>query len=147
MRLWLLFAFSSSSCWAFAGCGGSHDLPLVPVSGTVTFEGGPAPAPGTLSFSQSPGSGVPGLPSRPGRASFDADGKFAVTTFQEGDGLLPGTYRVTIVCLDGEPGGARPREMITFIPLDYRPDDLVIEEGQDSVVVNYDVPLNPKKKK
>jgi hypothetical protein len=37
--------------------------------------------------------------------------------------------------------------MITFIPLDYRPDDLVIEEGQDSVVVNYDVPLNPKKKK
>jgi hypothetical protein len=123
------------------GCGGS-DLPLVPVKGQVTFAGGPCPAPGRISFSPAAGSGAV---SRPAWAKFDTDGKYAATSFREGDGLLPGHYRISISCYIGIPDPRNPNSAddINLVPSDYRPDDLVVEEGQKAIEVNYDVP--PKK--
>jgi hypothetical protein len=133
----LLFAICG-----LAGCGGS-DLPLVPVSGTVTFNGGPAPMAGHMVFNQVSGSGIEGLPRRPGRARFGTDGRYGATTFRDGDGLLPGRYRVVIICVDGEPGPGRPFDQISFIPSGWEPAELVVEPNSDSIIANFDVP--PKK--
>ena len=129
-----------------SGCSGGSDLPLVSVSGRVTFDGGPPPQVGTVSFAPVPGTGREGLPIRPATASFDTDGSFVAASFRKGDGLLPGKYQVTIVCLAGDPGygPGQSHAELSFVPLDYRPGELVVEEGSGPIVVNYDVP--PKKK-
>jgi hypothetical protein len=87
-----------------------------------------------------------GLPAKPGTAQFDTDGKFVVTSFSEGDGLLPGTYGVSISCIkDYQNLGANPDAVAVrdYVPEGFRPDDLVVKEGQEPIEVNYDVP--PKK--
>jgi len=126
-----------------AGCGGSG-RPLVPVSGQITFNGGPCPKAGAISFVPNAGSDASGTPARVGQARFGTDGRFVVTSFQEGDGLLPGKYRVNIECVNGVPSPSTPWESISYVPADYQPDDLVVEEGKGALKVTYDVP--PKKK-
>ena len=84
-----------------AGCGGSQEFPLVPVSGTVTFAGGPCPKPGSIVFG--PKAVDEGLPQRAGSASFQEDGHFEVTSFKAGDGLVPGTYVVKVTCWEKPP--------------------------------------------
>jgi hypothetical protein len=128
---------------ALVGCGGS-ELPLVPVSGRITFNGGPCPKGGSILFVPGAGAGKEGLPNRPGRATFDVDGKFVATSYQEGDGLLPGRYQVNVECVNGVPGPTTPWDSISYVPANYHPDELVVEEGQDAIVLKYDVP--PKKK-
>lgn len=137
---WLLLG--GLAVGTLAGCGG-NDLPLVPVSGTVTFDGGPCPAVGNVNFT--PIEVAPGLPKRPGSGRFREDGKFVVTSFKEGDGLLPGRYRVAITCFSGLPDRSSPDPFgaVSYVPDDYRPVELVVEEGDDPITVNYDVP--PKK--
>ena len=130
-------------CGGLSGCGSGSgsDLPLVPVSGRVTFEGGPPPAGGKVTFVQVSGSGLAGMPNRPAQAGFGTDGYFAATSFEKGDGLLPGRYIATVICMDGEPTDTRPFEKITYVPLDYKAEELVVEEGQNAIEVNYNVPL------
>jgi hypothetical protein len=128
-----------ATCWAVVGCG-SSDMPLVPVTGQVTFAGGPCPAPGRISFSPAAGASTS---ARPAWAKFDTDGQYAATSFTEGDGLLPGRYHVTITCYNGLPDPRNPDSVndINLVPKDFRPDELVVEEGQGPIQVNYDVPL------
>lgn len=144
MKVGFLFAWLAAAAVLSVGCSGSG-LPLVPVSGKVTFNGGPCPKAGTIAFIPASDAGVPGLPHRAGRATYDVDGKFTVTSFKEGDGLLPGRYRVDVECVNGIPSATTPWEQISFVPTDYKPPELVVEEGQSAIEVNYDVP--PKKKK
>jgi hypothetical protein len=130
-----------------AGCGSGHGLPLVPVSGQITFQGGPPPAQGSITFVQTGDSGIEGLPKRPGRAAFGTDGKYQATTFEEGDGLLPGTYEVNIMCLDPAAQSGQPFDDVSYVPADYRAEQIVVDKDSGSIEKNYDVPLNPKKKK
>jgi hypothetical protein len=123
------------------GCGGSG-LPLTKVTGRVTFNGGPPPAEGLITFAIVPGTGAEGLPYRPGNAPFGKDGEFEVTSFAQGDGLLPGTYNVKITCLSGPPS-AGPLEKLSYVPLDWVPEQLVIKGDEEPLAVEYDVP--PKK--
>jgi hypothetical protein len=146
MKRVIATAVLAAFCSLPLGCGSGHGLPLVPVSGQVTFEGGPPPIEGSISFVKVADAGVTGLPNRPGRAPFGNDGKFEATTFQEGDGLLPGRYQVTITCVDGEAKPGQPFEEVSFVPPDYRAEELVVEADSDAITKNYDVPLNPKKK-
>jgi len=147
MKQWVLCVVLATVCGMFVGCGSGSSLPLVPVSGVVTFSGGPPPKEGLVVFSQLPGSGVKGLPNRPGRATFGADGKFVATTFQPGDGLLPGKYQVRVECVDGVPEVNIPWDAISFVPSTYQPPELVVEEGKGPIEVSYDVPPNPNKRK
>lgn len=133
-------AFLLTACLPMWGCGSSHDLPLVPVSGRVTFDGGPCPGDGSITFSQISDSGNSAHPSRPGRARFQADGQFEVTSFAPGDGLLPGRYRVRITCIRGVPPLGQPIEDYSFVPSNYQPNELVVEEGQSAIYIEYDVP-------
>jgi hypothetical protein len=98
-----------------AGCG--PDRPVtVEVTGKVTLDGKPFDKPGTLYFT--PIEPAAGLPSRPGRADFGADGLFTARTFQEGDGLIPGRYGVAVDCWDSYPTPENPHPK-SYVPKKY----------------------------
>jgi hypothetical protein len=102
------------------GCGRSEPG-LVPVRGKVTLDGGTWPRQGFLTFT--PEDGRPGAPNRPGSARFDSDGSFAVTSFEERDGLFPGTYHVSVECWETEPSMASngmPIEGKSVVPKKYQ---------------------------
>jgi hypothetical protein len=128
-----------------SGCGRGNGLPMVPVSGQVTFAGGPCPAPGTVNFS--PVAPEPGLPRRPASGTFQSDGRFVATSFSEGDGLVPGTYRISISCDSGlpNPWSKDPWGDVSYVPKGFQPPELVVAVDSDAVELAYDVP--PKKKK
>jgi hypothetical protein len=127
--------------WAFiaalaaAGCGGA-DKPLVPVEGRVTYAGGEWPMAGYITFTplESPGA----TPARPGSGRFLPDGKFVVGSYKPGDGLMPGRYTISVSCFDLNT--TKPRDEAEFVPKDFRPEELVIEKGQEAVELNFDVP-------
>lgn len=75
-----------------AGCGESPPLTpvgaTVPTRGKITFKGAPLTQ-GTIRF-------APSDAGRDGTATIQPDGTFVATTFQEGDGLLRGSYKVAV---------------------------------------------------
>lgn len=120
-----------------AGC--THSGPeTIKVRGHVTFDGGPCPAAGTVYFV--PVDVSSNSPCRPASGNFDVNGKFTVTSFRPGDGLLPGKYKVRIECwkqlpdADGLPG-------VSYVGDDYEAPGLVVEPGsREPVKVICDVP-------
>jgi hypothetical protein len=111
------------------------------VGGRVTFDGGPCPAPGNVTFT--PIVVEAGLPRRPASGSFQTDGEFTVTSFNEGDGLVPGRYRVTVTCFSGLPDPTSPDPWgdVSYVPKNYKPPELLVESASDPIEVSYDVPL------
>lgn len=85
---------------ALSGCGGSV-AKTVPVKGVVTLAGGAWPAPATIQFT--PLSAADGFPLRPASGNVQLDGTFKVTSFEPGDGLLPGKYEVSVECWKSQP--------------------------------------------
>lgn len=136
--------FASLAVLLIAGCGDSR-YPMTEITGKVTFNGSPPPKPGRMAFQLVPGSGSGELPYRPGSAAFGADGEFQVTTFKKGDGLMPGTYEVRVICLDGLPGQTKSYDDVSLVPADWKPDNLVVTGEESSMTVDFDVP--PKKSK
>jgi hypothetical protein len=123
-----------------AGCGGSYEG-LVPVSGTVTFDGSPPPAAGFVSFI--PKERVAGRPVRPATATFDQSGAYQATSFKVGDGLFPGRYTATVTCNkhDLDYSKKDPFSDASHIADSYKPKEIVVEEGSDALTVDLDVPL------
>lgn len=130
---------------AIGGCSDSG-LPIVPVNGKITFAGGQCPAAGSISFI--PVEVEPGLPRRPGSATFLQDGAFAVTSFQEGDGLLPGKYSVSITCLSGMPDPRKPDpwDAVSYVPKDFKIADVQVARDSDPIELAFDVPPKQNKK-
>ena len=93
-----------------SGCG--EDRGLVPVSGKVTRAGQPLPGPGDLTFV--PVEVADGFPLRPAKAEFGPDGNYQAQSYQPGDGLYPGTYRVLVYCweIPPTPGGPSAKSHI-----------------------------------
>lgn len=120
------------------GC--SNGLPLVPISGTITFDGEECPSDGRILFK--PVEVEAGLPERAGTGQFQRDGRFTVTSYEPSDGLLPGRYSVEITCLGGMPDFSKPNPLqdASLIAPDYKPQELVVVRStpQD---LTYDVPL------
>ena len=80
------------------GCGETGDTnrpKTVPVTGSVTYNGQPVEG-ATVTFVTG-GSGGRGA-----LGTTDASGKFQLTTFEAGDGAIPGSYKVTIAKTTGE---------------------------------------------
>src|SRR5262249_6159326 len=86
--LTLLFALALSSC-------SSKDGP-VSVEGIVTFDDRPVEG-AMVTFLPAGTSG------RPASAMTDSDGHFSLTTFKDGDGAMPGDYRVVVKKRDALP--------------------------------------------
>lgn len=82
-----------------AGCGpqqqGPERLPLVPVRGTVTLNGVPAPRLTVKFHSQETPQGEAAIYAANPSAMTEGDGTFAVSTYVHGDGVAPGTYAIT----------------------------------------------------
>jgi hypothetical protein len=124
------------------GCG--KGLPTIPVTGRVSFAGGAPPARGSITFM--PLEAKAGMPRRPGSGKFSPeDPTFTITSFNRGDGLVPGRYAVNISCYTSPPSSAKPETFVTLnaVPQDWKPEELVVKEDSDALEVSYDVP--PKK--
>jgi hypothetical protein len=77
---------------AGSGCGNR----LVPVEGVVTLDGKPVEG-ATVMFVPTEGSG------RPATGATESDGSFRLKSFDSGDGILPGNYKVTVSKIEGGP--------------------------------------------
>ena len=85
------------------GCGGTAKPKTVPVSGVVTT-GGKAVTAARIRF-------IPDAPD--GRTAFgdlDSEGKFSLTTFDKGDGVIPGSYKVDVTPQNDTPPGGDIKE-------------------------------------
>lgn len=131
--------FAALLALAAAGCSGD-DKGLVPVSGKVTFDGGPPPAGGFVSFVPERS---PGQAARPARATFQQDGAYQATSFEEGDGVLPGRYTVTVECYKGAIDYSKPDPYgdSSYVAKDFPGKELVVEENAGALTLDIDVPL------
>jgi hypothetical protein len=118
-----------------AGCGPDRP-PMVTVRGKVTFDGAPPPAIGMVFFA--PIEAAEGLPRRPGRAIYEADGSFRIGSFDRGDGLVPGLYRVRVECWKSVPSMESPGE--SYVADDYAPQDVNVPADEGTIDVTIDVP-------
>lgn len=129
------------AAFALAGC--SQGPQCVPVSGKVTFNGGPVPGPGYIYFTTDPGKD--GF-ARPGVAEFDATGAYRAQTFVKGDGLLPGKYVLRVDCWKSPPN-MEGKPVVSFLPNKYQnptQSGLELEVKPDSRAITFDVPLADK---
>ena len=126
-----------SALISIAGCCGPSRPTTIPVRGTITFGGNPPPAEGAIYFA--PIRVAEGFDKRPGRARFDTSGKFDATSFADGDGLVPGTYRVRIECWKSPPTMGAPGN--SYVPPDFTPPDLDLMTASGRQTYDVDVPL------
>jgi len=84
-------------------------LPIVPVSGSLTFEGRPRPQVCRLTFLPQKSAGTGGS-LRPSGGEMQSDGSYELTPVKGIKGLYPGEYRVTIAYYDLRSGGNPDRE-------------------------------------
>ena len=82
-----------------AGCGNPNGT--VKVTGKVSIGGQPPPAEGRVTFTVV--KPADGFPNRPAMAKFGTDGKYSATTYDPGDGLLPGSYKIFVECYETPP--------------------------------------------
>lgn len=122
------------------GCN-SSDVPTREVRGVVTFAGGLPPKAGELTFA--PLSATAGLPRRPAKGSFDAEGHFKLTTFQEGDGIIPGTYSVYIACWREKPT-LETKLTANYVPPDFTHEVVIDPEAAEPIELKIDVPALQK---
>ncbi|MGD9126567.1 MAG: hypothetical protein PVH19_04235 [Planctomycetia bacterium] len=142
MRYFFCFALVAV---LFCGCGPSRPK-TVPVHGKVTYFGGEWPSPGMLYFA--PKESAEGFPLRPASAELAKDGTFTVSSFEEGDGLLPGKYVVTIECWKVAPTMRNPNPS-SAVPRKYQSQetsDFIVDvsEDQSSIEITFDVSNNTK---
>lgn len=90
-----------------AGCGETR-TPFVKVAGTVTLDGKPLES-GFVQFQPASGQVASG--------EIGPGGRFVLSTHASGDGVLPGTYQVTVVAYDPEASEQTSEHLI--VPLRY----------------------------
>lgn len=122
------------------GCG--PDRPhMVPVHGTITFDGQPPPTDGAIYFA--PLEVADGGARRPGRAMFDTSGRYRATSFETADGLVPGTYRVRVECWKTLPAMGRGGE--SYVPEGFELPDLTIPADARQIEHDVDIPAAPSR--
>jgi hypothetical protein len=99
-----------------AGCARSNPH-CIAVSGQVTYQGKQVKA-GMIAFTRLEQAAGGGLV-RPATADLQADGSYAMTTFREGDGALPGEYAVSIVSFDYSGKRDESQRLPSMIPAKY----------------------------
>lgn len=105
-RRWRLRRLSLSVCMllmtSLIGCNRTAAPDTVPVSGTVTYNGQPVTS-GTVAFQPAEIRGGEGEIQRPAVGVIGSDGRYALSTFEPGDGVVPGDYRVAVLSYADEP--------------------------------------------
>ena len=111
---------------------------------TVVKVVGEWPASGKLFFA--PVEPAEGYPRRPGSATFDTRGQFVASTWRDGDGLTPGSYRVRVECWRVPPTMGGPPEK-SYLPPQYaNPSasdlEVTVQPDSDPVTLEWDVATN-----
>ena len=88
MNRWLRFNWLLILPLLILGGCGKGRTPCVPVSGRVLLDGKPVPQ-GFIRVIPANG--------RPATGTLDADGRFRLTTFDDGDGCIRGTHAVEVI--------------------------------------------------
>lgn len=83
----------------FAGCSGGSRPPTIPVQGKITYKGQPVTQ-GMVTFQAV--KPAEGYPQRPATGTINPDGTYQLATFEAGDGVIPGEYKVAVVSKTGE---------------------------------------------
>lgn len=87
-----------TSLWATGCGGGGEQYDVVPVSGVVTCQGEPVVG-GVVNFTPQPAKDKDRAAGRPGRVALgvtDENGRFELTTYENGDGAIIGRHTVTV---------------------------------------------------
>ncbi|HWL07041.1 MAG TPA: hypothetical protein VNQ76_01375 [Planctomicrobium sp.] len=101
------------------GCSGKAEKKpkTIPVSGTVYYQGKPLPK-GDVSFE--PEQSADAIDVRPATGRIDSNGRYQMSTYVNGDGVVPGNYRVRVVSYkDGGDSEDIASRRIMAIPLRY----------------------------
>lgn len=95
-----------ASALPLIGCGGaSGDLPdTAPVTGTVTYNGEPVPNAQVMFY--------PDEGPKPAVGTADENGVYSLTTFEKGDGAIPGTHVVTVTAYDNSSEGVSMNSLV-----------------------------------
>jgi hypothetical protein len=136
--LWILALLA---LFPLAGCG-DDGVPTKRVRGTLTFKGGPPPKEGGILLT--PLEAAPGLPRREARGEFDTSGKFSLTTFDKGDGIIPGKYAVKITCWRVTPTLATS-DTANYVPSSFKPVVTIDADAGEPVEITIDVPVLQEK--
>lgn len=88
--LLVLFALLASA----AGCGGADRAETAPASGVVLQDGNPVAGASVTLFPKEGGRSANGLT--------DENGRFVLTTYDQGDGAIPGEHQVAITAANAE---------------------------------------------
>ncbi|NLF08380.1 MAG: hypothetical protein GX594_10430 [Pirellulaceae bacterium] len=137
-----VFAYAALLLLVALACGcGPRRPETVQIRGRITLNGGDWPVPGMIIFT--PVEPAEGFPRRAGRGVFDPQGRFQVTTYVKGDGLMPGKYRATVLC--GEPIVDMDTPAKSFVPDRYQNSaqsglELIVLPGSGHMEVEYDIP-------
>jgi hypothetical protein len=92
------------------GCGGSNPK-TIKVTGKVSYKGKPVTQ-GSITFQ--PAHPTEGGLSRPARGDIGSDGTYELSTFETGDGVMPGDYIVLVVTATGGPSPEEPDAKATW---------------------------------
>lgn len=101
--------------WLLPGCGDGTDHPTtVKVHGAVTCDGQPLTK-GSIAFQATSDTTL-----RPATGELNEDGTYELSSFQRGDGAMPGEYKVVIVSLKSGPTLENPNQPeVSAIPEKY----------------------------
>lgn len=125
---------------------------LVPVEGRVTFAGKEPRTVGYLYFvprEMSTDKLKDSTGPLPASGQFGTDGSYRGTTFNDGDGIRPGTYEVRVECEGRPPKNLSPEEAHdaprpSLVPRGFKPPDLVVPaSGPRPVRYDLDVSSRP----
>jgi hypothetical protein len=93
------------------GCSGDQRPTTIAVTGRVSVAGRPL-ASGAITFY--PDEIRHEAAARPAMGVIDKDGQYSLSTFRSGDGVMPGSYRVSIESLTSERSIERPDAQDTW---------------------------------
>lgn len=103
------------------GCsGGLKEFPVAEVSGIVLCEGKPVPF-AKVQFNPKAGEGTKSaIVGKPGFAFADKDGKFVLSTYDEGDGAVIGKHTVTAVPDTAHPCNCHSDDITPLMEVDVK---------------------------
>tara|TARA_R100001132_G_scaffold23821_1_gene22413 strand:- start:7875 stop:8318 length:444 start_codon:yes stop_codon:yes gene_type:complete len=117
------------------GCGQPDDrLPTARVTGTIAFDGTPLTSGNIMFFPVSGGKHAVGM--------IGEDGAFHLSTYESGDGAVPGKHKVVIQVSHGSPDGTAVPVKTSSIPAKYSQRDTttltaeVAAEGANKLNLN-----------
>jgi hypothetical protein len=120
-----------------AGCGDRGPV-TKKVQGTITFGGGQPPATGKITLA--PIEVTAPFPRRPARGDFDEKGNFALTTFDAGDGIIPGRYSVNVTCWREKPT-LETRLSANYVPPSFQHEVTIAADAEEPVEIAINVPV------